>query len=260
MNTLNVPVPADPMPASKIIESIAELDRLTREKALYDIVVQGHVPEFQRTLHDVSILYGDVPDALHTLTIYVLNDYLRIGTNDDSVLLPLTPLTAQRIADVVECMLPTPAIVDAVWRAANAAKRCIAPRPWGPPYDSSMLSTARFVAHSSIVDKMFEEKGIQHGTLVAGHKKDVVLTNRLVTKQKQVAIYGWHKANGQPIQPLSLIHENTYCDYSHGIRLVSNVCKVDGVVDDLRDVLQSKETCKVVSNEGALMILRQPDP
>ncbi len=41
------------------------------------------------------------------------------------------------------------------------------------------------------------------GKLIAGHKKDVVITNRLLTMPKRVAIYGWHRPNGSPIQPLA---------------------------------------------------------
>ncbi len=36
-----------------------------------------------------------------------------------------------------------------------------------------------------------------------------------------LAIYGWHRENGVAIQPLTIVHKDTYVDYSHGIRLVS---------------------------------------
>ena len=44
----------------------------------------------------------------------------------------------------------------------------------------------------------------------------------------KIAIYGWHRLNGAPIQPLSTVHGACYADYSHGIRLVSETVLVDG--------------------------------
>jgi hypothetical protein len=62
---------------------------------------------------------------------------------------------------------------------------------------------------------------------VAGHKKDVVLSNGLKNEkyEKNIAIYGWVKRDGSVIQGLNFIsHSETYVDYSHGFRLVSNKC------------------------------------
>ncbi|MBD0375804.1 MAG: hypothetical protein ICV51_09270 [Flavisolibacter sp.] len=58
--------------------------------------------------------------------------------------------------------------------------------------------------------------------LIAGIKKDIVITGKLLhdPKPNRVAIYGWHKLDGNPIQPLYTGHVNWYVDYSHGIRLV----------------------------------------
>jgi len=42
-----------------------------------------------------------------------------------------------------------------------------------------------------------------------------------------VAIYGWHKLDGKPIQPLYTGHVDWYVDYSHGIRLVSRTIYID---------------------------------
>jgi hypothetical protein len=36
--------------------------------------------------------------------------------------------------------------------------------------------------------------------LITGHKKDVVVTNRLVSRPDCVAIYGWHRRDRRPIQ------------------------------------------------------------
>lgn len=55
--------------------------------------------------------------------------------------------------------------------------------------------------------------------LIAGIKKDVVISGKLLqdAKAHRVAIYGWHKTDSKPIQPLYTGHIDWYVDYSHGI-------------------------------------------
>jgi len=66
--------------------------------------------------------------------------------------------------------------------------------------------------------------------LIAGIKKDIVLSNKVADNERpnRVAIYGWHKLDGKPIQPVYAGHVNWYVDYSHGIRLISRKVKVNG--------------------------------
>ncbi len=80
----------------------------------------------------------------------------------------------------------------------------------------------------------------------AGHKKDVVITNRLTREQGRIAIYGWHQPTGIPIQPLSTVHGAGYADYSHGIRLVSDVVLIDGKhALSLRRSAGSRAGCRI---------------
>ena len=79
-----------------------------------------------------------------------------------------------------------------------------------------------------MIDQQSQARDFPLGALVSGHKKDVVLTNRLITHPGQIAIYGWHRGIGEPIQPLSTVHGAGYADYSHGIRLVSQMAMIDG--------------------------------
>ncbi len=60
-----------------------------------------------------------LPDGEHRVTVRVTPDYVAVGSDTDYFLVPLTPRTAQRIADLVHASLPTPPIVDAVWAAAS---------------------------------------------------------------------------------------------------------------------------------------------
>jgi hypothetical protein len=121
-----------------------------------------------------------------------------------------------------------------------------------------MMSIERIVAHNARVQDKLKELGYDGLGLLSGHKKDVVLSARLATKPKSVAIFGWIQPNGKPIQPVSTVHENTYADYSHGVRLVSQECVLDGSPMDLSVVLQDPVLCVALSDEGPLPFVRQP--
>jgi len=73
----------------------------------------------------------------------------------------------------------------------------------------------------------------------------------------RVAIYGWHRTNGRPIQPLSTVHGARYADYSHGVRLVSQTAFIDGKPIDLKDVIQDRELAVIVNDEGPIRDLNR---
>ncbi len=222
-------------------------DRSARERWILDAVIAGrHDPiRWCPVTTSVGVMAGG-----HTATFYVSADYLRV----DGVLMPCNAMTSQMVADHLDVTLPTAHMVDAIWRAAVVK---LAPLPWGPPYDSSMLSTARILEHSRRIDTQLQGR---HGELTAGHKKDVVLTTRLVTQPTQVAIYGWHQLDGKPIQPLSLIHEASYGDYAHGLRLIRKDAVGDGVATTVAAILASPALAPLLTSEPLPAVLRYPNP
>jgi hypothetical protein len=119
-----------------------------------------------------------------------------------------------------------------------------------------MRSTAYFVLHNRLVRQESLIMGAMLGMLVAGQKKDLVITSRLLTYPGRVAIYGWHRENGIPIQSLSTVHGENYADYSHGVRLISAVAYVDDEERSLVDVLQDPQLAPAVSFEGPIPNVR----
>jgi hypothetical protein len=111
-----------------------------------------------------------------------------------------------------------------------------------------MSSFQYFSRNNSLVQSQLQASQWKPGMLVAGHKKDVVQSLRLIQKPKAVAIYGWHKSSHDPIQPLSTVHGAEYADYSHGVRYISNVVEVNQKVVDLRNVLSQKLSTAVATN------------
>ncbi len=217
-----------------------------RDNALVQEALSGNVPDFLRQLHPVTF-NGTVGGRRVEVTICVTPDYLAVGSDADNIRVPLGLPAALRVADAFDMMLPTTTMVDAIYRQADVR---VAPSPMEP--NSSMSSTSYFVTHDQTLDAQFARAGARQGVLVAGHKKDLVLANRLSRNPGRVAIYGWHRTNGAAIQPLSTVHGEYYADYSHGIRLVSRTAYVDGRAVDLRELLTDERYAGFLNSDGAL--------
>lgn len=177
----------------------------------------------------------------------MLPDYLAIGSDEDYLLVPLGLQPALSLAVEFGFELPTRRIVDAIYR--QAALR-LAPYPL--PASDEMRSTAYVEQHNDVVRRQRMQATATLDALTAGHKKDLVLTPRLETMPGRVAIYGWHRAIGNPIQPLSLVHGARYADYSHGVRFVSRTAWVDGAPRALDELLADTATADILSDEGAI--------
>jgi len=138
-------------------------------------------------------------------------------------------------------------MVDAIYLQAEIR---LAPAPL--PAGDEMRSTPYYVTHDRLIAAQRGAVAAPVDGLVAGHKKDLVLTDRLWSKLGRVAIYGWHKPDGTAIQPLSTVHGARYADYSHGVRLVSLVAFVDGVPRSLLDLLQDPRIASTLTGEGPI--------
>jgi hypothetical protein len=115
-----------------------------------------------------------------------------------------------------------------------------------------MRTTSYYWHHTVLVNEQRAEYPDSLGLLTAGDKKDLVLTNRLWTNPDRVAIYGWHRLNGNALQPLSTVHGARYADYSHGVRLVSDTAFVDGHATPLLNLLQDPQLSALISDEGGI--------
>lgn len=183
------------------------------------------------------------------LLIECSSDYVAIVLDDGSSMrMPMAGYTAQKVADKFEAILPTPLLVDYIW--AHSIK--LEPIPMDT---NGMLTAATFFEHNKRINEQLAAMNEKPDlALVSGCKKDVVLTNRLTERPPKVAIYGWHRKNGVPIQSLSLFHPIDYADYSHGVRLVRRKALLNQQIVDLSALLQgdrhsliSKEKLVIVS-------------
>jgi hypothetical protein len=246
--------PDEQKSASQLIDEFKHFSNVKREEFVISKIIEGHVPSKMRNYVEIQTTFFDSTKLERRLLFYVTSDYLSIGTDEDNLRFPLSPVGAQIIADEIDCIFPTTKIVNLIWENGNK----IPPQPWGPPFDSTMSSTDRIVKHDENVNKKILELGYDQLSLLVGHKKDVVITRKLEKNPKQVAIYGWHQTSSIPIQPLYLGHSNDYLDYSHGNRYCSRICFLDGYQDDLARILCDENLCLGVSSEGTLKSFRQP--
>jgi len=211
-----------------------------RDSLAVQEILAGNIPSFLQKFIPVGSEIKDSMGVVHKAVFYVSPDYLSIGTDADWARVPLTPMAAQRIADSFHCFLPTRKMVDLIYEQATVK---LEPVPMYAFRDSSVTMWQ----HHLIIEG--QRKGREG--LIAGIKKDVVISGKITrdAKPDREAIYGWHKPDGKPIQPLYTGHINWWVDYSHGIRLIYRKIKVDGKEMDYIDVLKHPVYQKLLCDE-----------
>ena len=225
----------------------------TLEDIIVETVTAGQVPDAMRHFRKITFT-TPVVDSVeilrkkHKVEMWVLPDYVAIGTNDDFVRMPMGPLAAQRIADALDCTLPTPFLVDRIAEASEGHVDIFPFRPLGNRNSQPIV----FQDSNNAINAQFKAYGYEFGQFISGLKKDIVLTYKIMTLteyERNVAIYGWHHPDGRAQQPLFVRHGNFYVDYSHGVRLIYNKVKIDGVEYNIREILQSPELYRLLSDE-----------
>ena len=247
---IDLPLPPRTAPmesGAEFARRVRNLSLAERDVAIEREILKGNVPDRLRHLQPVPLSVHD-GNTNHVVTLFVAPDYLSVGAEADGLWVPMAPSTAQKIADRLDCLLPTPRMVDAIYHSAVLR---LPPQPIAA--SPEMTTVPVFEQHSASIRAQVPT---WPGGVVAGHKKDVVICNRLTNAPGKVAIYGWHRTNGEPIQPLYLGHAATWVDYSHGIRLVSNRVLVDGETNSMRDVLNNPVLARGVSDEGVVRLPR----
>jgi hypothetical protein len=241
------PRPRDALTGSQFAELVSKMSPEQREQAIEEELSGGNLPDFLRKLVPVELDWLSPSGQMIAATIFAAPDYLAIGSDDDFLRIPINFYTAESIVRRWGFVLPTPKMVDAIY--AQSAYHLV-PQPLAP--GPQMTSTEYYRNHNQMIQEQARARGIPLGALVSGDKKDVVITNRLDGREGRIAIYGWHWRAGHPIQPLSTVHGAGYADYSHGVRLVSEMVLIGGRLRTVYDVLRAPTLAKVLSDEGPL--------
>ncbi|HEX8332263.1 MAG TPA: hypothetical protein VF622_06550 [Segetibacter sp.] len=232
---------------SQFYKSVASISRDDREALAVKEILSGNIPSFIKRMVKINTSIIDSSGKTIKAYYYAMPDYLSIGSDDDFARIPLTPISAQKIADSLNCFLPTRKIVNDIYKQAVVK---LEPMPMYAFRDSAPT----FYHHHLIIEG--QRKGKKG--LIAGIKKDVVISDKLTrdTKKNRVAIYGWYKPDGKPIQPLYTGHVDWYVDYSHGIRLIHRTIWVEGKAMDYIDVMKDKVLKRLLCDEDACDVYR----
>lgn len=241
------PRQANAVTGSAFMERIKDMTYLQREPLILQEIKSGNTPDFCKSFVDVNFHSNG-----RVCKVQVTPDYLAIGSNADFCRIPVSPETAQAIADYLGCSLPTTRIVDTVSKAATYR---ISPITHAPVGNGNEL-VGMFALHNQEIEKALAAFGTgwnRTTTIVDGLKKDIVITNRLQAETGKVAIYGWYKPDGTFIQPLYLGHVHWYMDYSHGVRLVNSLVMLDGKPATIQEVLKDTARYPLLSSETGVM-------
>lgn len=227
---ISAPDPLIRITGTSFYKTAASYNWQQRDSLAVQEILAGNMPSFIKDLVRINV---SLIDSSTGKTIkghyFVTPDYLSVGTDEDWARVPLTPMAAQIIADSFKCFLPTRKIADDIYKAA-----AVKPDPI-PMFAFRDSSVTMWQHHLMIEGQRKARKG-----LIAGIKKDVIISDKLSAspKKDRVAIYGWHRPDGKPIQPIYTGHVNRYVDYSHGIRLVYRTIWIEGTQMDYVEVLK----------------------
>lgn len=234
---------------SAFMRRIAALPLAEREEAIYQAIASGNLPDFLRNTVTIKMAKSDAAGLVHQVVCEAMPDYLAVGSNRDYCRIPMNPFTAQDLAFRFGASLITAQLSDQIYQSAEFR---LTPFNYIPVGNDNEL-VSKFVAHEEQIEKQLKESGGKPGALIAGIKKDVVLSVRNATQPGKVVIYGWHQPDGKPIQPLYSGHIWWYVDYSHGIRLINNQVLIDGKRMLFTDVLKDPLLYPLFNNEAKPM-------
>lgn len=223
----------------------------TREDAIAKQLIDGNLPDFLRRWE--SVIVKDDGSGL-TGRVWVMPDYLSIGSDQDYVYIPMSAPTAQRVADALKGVLPTAKLCHEIYRAA-ATRLARQERDYylegkqrqqrrTALKNAGQTSSAAYEEHSDAIKKQMRALGLAPGTFVAGHKKDVIIAPGY--PMNRVAFQGFYNAKGIPAEPCqerghlvadpqcsrpgtpTFAHERMFADYAQGVRLIRTTMTVDG--------------------------------
>jgi hypothetical protein len=233
----------------EFVAGLPEAGGAGREEAILEAVGAGKIAPI--TWVEVRSKHGE-----HSTTLFVSADALRVGDETSSIRINATARTTQRIADLLDCVLPTPKICDLIWEQATVR---ISPCLQTP--DKAMGNTSRMVQHHEAIEK----KVAGRAGLIENIGKHWVLSNRLANTKDLSANYGWydkgaaHAAGAHRLwQPVGLKHNLDHVDYSQVVRLVKRRCMIDGAEHDLTQIMVDPALAPLASGEGPLRLVRLP--
>lgn len=249
---LNIPErPTNALEGSAFANQVWNSSIIDREIAVVNEILSGNVPSFSRKLKAITFI-KTIAGNSYEMIFFTVCDYMAIGSDQDYFYIPMTPSTAQYLADSLNCTLPTKKMVDVIY---NRAEFKLSPQPI-PPSDT-MTTVPVFWQHTDSIKQQFAQLGFDRSAdnIVGGTKKDIIISNKIYSPDityERVVIYGWHTSVNNPIQPVYNGHIAMYADYSHGVRLISNIAFLNGDSVQVKDIFMNASLWPLLSDEGVI--------
>lgn len=249
---LNIPErPTNALEGSAFANQVWNSSIIDREIAVVNEILSGNVPSFSRKLKAITFI-KTIASNSYEMIFFTVCDYMAIGSDQDYFYIPMTPSTAQYLADSLNCTLPTKKMVDVIY---NRAEFKLSPQPI-PPSDT-MTTVPVFWQHTDSIKQQFAQLGFDRAAdnIVGGTKKDIIISNKIYSPDityERVVIYGWHISVNNPIQPVYNGHIAMYADYSHGVRLISNIAFLNGDSVQVKDIVMNASLWPLLSDEGVI--------
>jgi hypothetical protein len=236
--------------ATEIFAQFLTKEGSQREQVVARMLDEEKIPEWWWNFQPVEVHQNE-----HVLVYYVSPDYITLGEGSDWLPCPMTPLTCKPWMAKHGFCLPTKKMVDQIWHQAPV--KGTHPISYsglykGADHNPNRDSTRVYIDQGRGVQRQLQANypGFIPGVLVAGHKKDVVLTDYLssASNKGNVAIYGWFDGKtGEVVQGLNpTSHSISYLDYSHGLRMIKNVCLLDGVTTTIQHIWSDGSLCHLL--------------
>lgn len=255
--------PINALTGSQFLESQKGLSQSKMEQAIFNEIDQGNIPSFCRSENMKRLT---IEKNGYKVTYKAALDYLSIGSDTDYIRIPITPLLAQKLAKKYNWGIPTASITEHIYKNANIkleGKGYLTGEKGSTKLaeqQSKMQSTEYIQKHSLDIDKQISKLN-QHNSnteqlLVAGHKKDVIVSQYAINHPGNLDMRGLY-INGQAVQK-NPAHQDTYRDYSHGFRPIGGnleIIKPDGTTETIRyyDGLKIPEIAEILNGkEGAI--------
>jgi hypothetical protein len=234
------PRPEKALSGSDFMKTIDGVEGAERERLILEQLQQGNIPDFLRDFQRVNVTFIGAEDKMeHKATFFVMPDCLAIGSNEDHVLIPMTPRTAEAFAAANGLTLPTAKMVDDTFKNADVQittdprstdSRENLTRQYWRDNPRAQDDSSSYAEHDQAIqdryqaemqrrsDADYEEtphtgnnppvapgRGEGPVLLTAGHKKELVLADashfgKGEAGNGELAFYGFYKDDGTPIQ------------------------------------------------------------
>lgn len=241
---------------------------------------QGHFEwaELHSVYNDITLIlsvfrdamkFDDVPPMKWHRTS-IPNSPERFG----GVRLPATAAELQQIADMLNCMLLTPKVLDLMWEEAKSTgTRFNAVVNDGEPHYNIVANMNIHAVHWLLEEEITKAGGDRGGIIMSVGKYWVLVNELLQHPENWACNYGWFSSAAPPHrtsatgryrvwQQPGYGHGDNHLDPSQLIRLMYRYallvrpgeapCEVD-----LRVVAQDPELAPLISHQGVLKVLRQ---